>query len=139
MSNCDIDDIEKMLELKTEFHASSQLEERILSVIPDVTEDEEVCNREERIKEMPSHIDLKPKIGYRWALTGVAAAIIALVVITQIPMSDNDDSICYMVKDGKRITDEKAVIADVKQSLTDVLSSQNVPDVESELQEVFNN
>lgn len=139
MSNFDIDDIEKMLELKTEFHASSQLEERILSAITDAPQEEKAHNHEEQTKEMPSRIDLKPKIGHRWTLTGITAAIIVLVMIASKLTTNDNTTICYMVKDGKLITDEEAVIADAKQSLTEVISSQNVPDVEKELQEVFNN
>lgn len=139
MSNYDIDDIEKMLELKTEFHASPQLEERILSAIPDEPEDRNENRHEGHIKEMPSHIDLKPKISFRWFLTGIAAAIAVLVLTVPRLTQNSNENICYMVIDGKRITDEKVVITNVEQSLKEVLSSQDVPDVENELQEIFNN
>jgi len=139
MSNYDIDDIEKMLELKTEFHASPQLEERILSAIPDEPEETSENRLEGQIKEMPSRIDLKPKISFRWFLTGIAAAIAVLVLTVPRLTQNSNENICYMVIDGKRITDEKAVITNVEQSLKEVLSSQDVPDVENELHEVFNN
>lgn len=89
------------------------------------------------IKDMPKDIELKPKIQRRWYV-GIAASVAALVMLALQLMSNTDATICYMVKDGKYITDEKMVVADVEQSLTEVLTSQDIPNIENEFKEVFN-
>lgn len=92
---------------------------------------------EAEIKDMPKDIELKPKIQRRWYV-GIAASVAALVMLALQLMSNTDATICYMMKDGKYITDEKMVVADVEQSLTEVLTSQDIPNIENEFKEVFN-
>lgn len=91
----------------------------------------------EDIRDMPKDIELKPKIPNRWYV-GIAASVAALVMLALRLTSNTDATICYMVKDGKYITDEKMVVADVEQSLTEVLTSQDIPNIENEFKEVFN-
>lgn len=91
----------------------------------------------EDIRDMPKDIELKPKIQSRWYV-GIAASVAALVMLALRLTSNTDATICYMVKDGKYITDEKMVVADVEQSLTEVLTSQDIPNIENEFKEVFN-
>lgn len=72
-----------------------------------------------------------------WA-KGAAVAACALIAFVAAWQLDTAENRCVAYVYGKKVTDEQQVMDEVKQTLTMILNNEDRPDVENQLDQMFN-